>query len=136
MLFRAGTSFFIAGDSHLWFIISDPAIDASQVVWVNLTSYDPNGSQTDAHNDPSCIIMPGEHGHVQHSTCVSYHGAHWGSISQLETRKKKGRLKLCRELASKALLAKMRYGASTSPHLKFEAWQILEEQGLFQDLPE
>lgn len=39
-------------------------------------------------------------------------------------------------IAGEALLAKMRYGASISPHLKFEAWQILEEQGLFQDLPE
>ena len=129
-MFSSGTSFFIGDDRHLWFIISDLSIDPITGVWVNFTSYDASKSLIDAHHDPACVLMPGDHGYIQHATCVSYAGAHCARISGLKKRKQAHALRLHSEPASPELLDKMRKGAAVSRHLPLECWEFLDDQNL------
>lgn len=55
-------------DSHLWIVISDPAVDDERILIVNFTTLRPD-------SDQACILVAGEHPFVQHQTCVNYGGA-------------------------------------------------------------
>lgn len=69
-LFCAGASFWIAGDPHLWFIISDPLVDARRVLYVNVTSLDSTAPLKDAFNDRACVLDPGEHPFITVISCI------------------------------------------------------------------
>lgn len=128
-LFSAGTSFWIAADPHLWFILSDPAIDARTVLYVNVTTLNLSALPSDAFNDRACIIAPGEHPFIIATSCVCYSGAHTCSISQLEKRYENGDLHFGQP-ASQPLLNKMRKSAEKSMHMETDHFQILLDQNL------
>jgi hypothetical protein len=50
-------------DSHLWIVISDPALDPQRVVLVNMTSHR-------ADKDQACVLEMGDHPYVSHRTCI------------------------------------------------------------------
>lgn len=76
---RAGDTFRIKDkniDEHLWVILSEPDIDDSKVVIVNMTTAHPSKEQF-------CLIQIGEHPFVVHETCVSYQHARVTSLAKL-----------------------------------------------------
>lgn len=129
-MFYAGTAFWVLTEApkHLWFIISEPQIDDSRILYVNFTSYHAD-RPAEAENDPACIVNPGEHPFVQHQTCVYYYGAQVGSLTTLENRYKAGRIRLDQP-ASSELLQKMRDCAGKSMYMETQHYQILEDQHL------
>ena len=63
-------------DSHLWVVISDPAVDPVRVLIVNFTTRRQD-------SDHACILQAGEHPFVHHETCVNYAGAKAVSAAQI-----------------------------------------------------
>jgi hypothetical protein len=62
----AGTTFLRSdSDKHLWMTISDPKVDAENVLIVNLTSLD-------IRKENVCVLHVGDHSWVRHDTCVNY----------------------------------------------------------------
>jgi len=64
--------------SHLWIVVSDPALDLEQVLIVNLTTSKP-GSDV----DPACVVLPGEHPFVRMESYVIYERANVTSTAHL-----------------------------------------------------
>jgi hypothetical protein len=65
---KAGDTFTLkdkAVDSHLWVIVSDPAIDAERVLFVSMTSYD-------VTKEKVCLLDIGDHPFIKHKTCIAY----------------------------------------------------------------
>ena len=122
-----GTSFFINDDSHLWFMLSDPALDDLQVVYANLTTYR-HDSRPSVFNDPSCVIYPGEHPFVVHDTCVCYWGAQVCSYANFERHVENGSFRINGDPATPVLLKKMRKCAGDSIYMELGVFQILEDQ--------
>lgn len=128
-MFTAGTSFFIEGDSHVWFIISDPLRFPDQVLIVNLTTFWEHLPDTFARKDRACLIEAGEHPFVRHRSCVYYAGAQTPSVDHLQSRYDRGLLRL-HEPADSALLEKMRRSAGDSRHMAADHYDVLCRQGL------
>jgi hypothetical protein len=111
-------------DSHLWVIISDPAIDAERILIVNFTTLR-------ADSERACILSAGEHPFVNHDTCVNYGGAKIVSARQIDFLLTKGKLSNHAAL-SEALLQKIRFGAANSTRMSLEHADILIDQGLIE----
>ena len=118
---NAGDTFLAPGfDDHLWMVISDPSLDAEQVVVVCfLTAQD--------HYDQSCIVRSGEHPFVKHDTCVNYPAAKVTSDSKLNEHVAKGTLRLKTPL-SQNLLERIRQLAAESD-MPSGAYDVLRQQG-------
>ncbi len=129
-MFGEGSSFWILPEPlpHLWFVISDPVVDADCILIANLTSYDPM-APVGPTNDPACVLVPGEHPFVVQDTCVAYYYAQQASDQYLTYRLEQGKIKLD-ERASPALLAKMRERAGSSRYMSTDNFQILLGQNL------
>ena len=123
---NAGDTFQLAGaaDRHLWIIISDPAIDPNQVLFVNLTTYDPREDQT-------VVLNVGDHPFIQHRTCVSYSRARVATNFQLEQLKNAQRLIPHASVTAK-LLQRLRDGAALSSRIKMGHLELLQNQGLIE----
>ncbi|MSU78846.1 MAG: hypothetical protein EXS16_12225 [Gemmataceae bacterium] len=85
---KAGDTFKISQpgtslDSHLWVVISDPAINGEQILIVNVTT-------KRADSDLACVVNKGEHPFVHHETVVSYRGAKVVSATDIDTLIKAG----------------------------------------------
>lgn len=121
---KAGDTFQIVGaaDKHLWVVVSDPATDATNVLIVNLTSYDPREDQT-------VILEPSDHPFIKHRTCVRYAGARVATDAQLEGLKAAGRLRP-QTAVNPELLRQLRQGAAASQRTKIQHVQLLRDQGL------
>ncbi len=111
-------------DSHLWVVISDPAIDPARLLIVNFTTQRKD-------SDPACILQAGEHPFVHHETCVNYGGAKVVSVAQIQTLLKKGLLSSHAAL-SDVLLKRIRDGAAASERMSLDHADILIEQGLIE----
>ena len=123
---NAGDTFQLVGaaDRHLWIIISDPAVDPRQVLFVNLTTYDPR-------KDQAVVLGVGDHPFIRHRTCVNYVGARVATDLQLE------QLKIARRLATHTpvtaeLLQRLRDGAAQSPWINARHQELLQNQGLIE----
>ncbi|MEX2119929.1 MAG: hypothetical protein WD847_10080 [Pirellulales bacterium] len=122
---KAGDTFrFIIGDDHLWMIISDPGLDKSKVLLVNLTTWRADKEQT-------CLVNPGDHPSVQHNSCIYYRGSRVHSDAHLNSMLNLGRIVLQDPLAD-SLLARIREGAARSLLMRLEHGQILFDQGLVE----
>lgn len=128
-LFFAGASFWITADPHLWFIISDPLLDARRVLYVNVTTLDPTAPLKDMFNDRACVIEPEEHPFITATSCICYYGAHACSLAHLESKHARGELRFG-DPAIQQLLEKMRRCAENSLHMEPNDFQILLDQGL------
>ena len=134
-VFTAGTSFFITAEApkrHLWFVLSDPAIDDEFVVYVNLTSFDGSRHTSLAWNDPACVLDCGDYPQfITHRTCVCYGDAKVASITSLDSRRqcKPPKLSIYGTVPV-GMLAKARDGATRSMHMPQECLDILERQQL------
>jgi hypothetical protein len=111
-------------DSHLWVVISDPAVDPQRVLIVNFTTRRED-------SDPACILQAGEHPFVHHETCVNYAGAKVVSGAQIQALLRKGLLTTHAALSS-TLLKRMRDGAAASGRMSLDHADILIEQGLIE----
>lgn len=111
-------------DSHLWVVISDPAVDPARLLIVNFTTRRKD-------SDPACILQAGEHPFVHHETCVNYGGAKVVSVAQIQTLLQKGLLSSHAAL-SDVLLKRIRDGAAASERMSLDHADILIEQGLIE----
>ena len=109
-------------DPHLWVIVSDPSQYPDDVLIVNFTT------RRDGC-DESCIVEPGEHPFVQHSTVVEYRGARRASDQQLDQLLARTQFEL-REPVSRELLARIRAGAAVSEFISHGNRRLLEDQGV------
>ena len=111
-------------DSHLWIVISDPALDPDQVLIVNFTTRRKD-------SDVACILQAGEHPFVQHETCVNYGQAKVVSVAQIEALLRKGLLSHHAAVSTK-LLKRIRDGAGASERMALDHADILIKQGLLE----
>lgn len=123
---NAGDAFKLVGvaDHHLWIVLSDPSIDPTRVLIVNLTTYD-------RYEDQAVILNVGDHPFVAHKTCVAYSRARTASDAQLEQLKTRGKL-TPHTPVSRELLERLRLGASTSDRIKTEHLELLRNQGFVE----
>jgi hypothetical protein len=115
-----GDTFLIPGlDDHLWLVISD--VDASgRVVIVSILSYQP-------HYDQACILEPGDHPFVKHSTCVEYPTARLIPLARLNAMEVAGTLRP-KAAMSADLLARIR-SAAAAGDINTECYATLRDQG-------
>jgi hypothetical protein len=123
---EAGDTFrFVSKDTHLWIVISDPAVNRDQVLIVNVTTFR-------SDKETTCRLNPGDHPAIVHNSCVNYAEARVYSDSQLLHLEQKRRIvmydKVCPEI-----LALIREGAVRSVHMRLRYGQILIDQGLVSD---
>ena len=60
---NAGDTFIDGMYHHLWVVLSDPSVDADNVVIVNFTTHT-------VDEESSCVVQRGEHAFVKHKTAV------------------------------------------------------------------
>jgi hypothetical protein len=125
----SGMTFLMAGEQHLWVVLSDPTQSAASVVVANFTTYRGDGDRKNAIYDPSCLIYPGEHRFVTDVTCVRYQDAHLTTADHLEIGIQTNTL-LLHDPVSPALLKKIQSGLGDSIHTPDECFEILVSQGL------
>jgi len=117
----AGDTILIPGaDDHLWTVISDPVANPPEMVVVLFVSLAEDC-------DDSCVLEPGEHPFIRHSTAVQYPGTKVVPDARLEELKKSGKLKMKTPL-SPATLEKIRRCAEVSD-IPLRPYEILREQG-------
>jgi hypothetical protein len=112
------------GDTkHLWLIITDPRLNGGQVIIVNLTTQKKDSETT-------CVISPGEHPFVKHSTVVNYQDACECPVNSIEGAL--GKLTSthieAREPLSAEILKRVKLGALASPAIKRRYKAIIKEQ--------
>jgi len=123
---KAGDVFRFSGiaDIHVWMIISDPRRDASKVLMVNFTSWEP-------HLDQACILDIGAHPFIVQRTVVNFARAKLVTDTQLEWLRTHGRLQLL-DLLPATLLTKIRAAAMQSLTLPLELADVLIDQELVE----
>ena len=122
---NAGDTFFLVlpfDDDHLWVVISDPSLDAQNVVAVNFTSWR-------ADKDQACIVQPGVHPFITSKSCIAYRDARVRPDQYWNTRVESGGAKQ-QNAVTAALLARIRQGAKVSKFIELEKLKILEDQGV------
>jgi hypothetical protein len=85
---KAGDTFTLkdkSADSHLWVIVSDPAVDAERVLFVSMTSYD-------LTKEKVCLLDFGDHPFVKRRTCIAYDFAKVAPLQALVTLRDQGHL--------------------------------------------
>lgn len=123
---KAGDTFLIQNKSinqHLWIVQSDPDVDPSGVVIVNVTTAYPS-------KERFCLIQAGEHPFVVHETCISYQHAMVTSLDVLVRRRDEGHIGP-RPPVSPALLARLRRGVPLSKLIPLRVAAIIARQCLF-----
>lgn len=124
---RAGDTFtyFDGSDKHLWVVISDPDINATDfVVTVNLTTYQ-------VGKESACVLNPGDHPFIKRTTCVQYADARPIASAILDKHLGNGRI-VRQTPVSPQILARIRSGAAASCHIPLGCRKILVEQGLIE----
>ena len=87
---KAGDTFTLkdkAVDSHLWVILSDPAIDEDRVLFVSMTSYD-------ITKENVCLLDVGDHPSIKHKTCIAYDFAKAAPLKNLISLRDQGLLSM------------------------------------------
>jgi hypothetical protein len=122
---KAGDTFTLKDksvDSHLWVIVSDPAVDAQRVLFVSMTSYD-------VTKEKVCLLDVGDHPFVKHRTCIAYDFAKVAPLQALVTLRDQGHLSMG-EPVSDELLERIRQGTSLSRRINVEHVVLKIDQGL------
>ena len=132
MTARAGDTFFAPwpesdGVTHLFFVISDPSIDGKHVLAVPMMTWDAD------YKESTCLVHPGEHPFIRHTSFVNYDCAELTSADFIEERLASGAFR-AHKPASPELLEKIRTGAERSDFLALGYRDILEEQDLVDPL--
>ncbi len=120
---EAGDTFKFGSLPHLWVVISDPAKNPENVLFVNFS--------TDRGLDPSCILHPGDHRFVRRRTCVVYRRARVERNADLDCLLASGRLVLDDPVSGK-VLERIRQGAAVSEFMPLGSLRILIDQGLVE----
>jgi len=125
---NAGDTFRFSSARHTWIVVSDPSLNASDVVIANVTS-------NKAWQDQSCLITKGEH-ECAHSVdvVVYYAKAQRRSNSELDAMLSAGQIRLGAPIGSE-LLSRIRAGAERSTQIPFDVRQVLVDQGIFARPP-
>ncbi len=96
---EAGDTFRYGNGGHLWVVVSDPALDRTCVVIVNMT--------TDRGIDRSCVLGPHDHPFVSRPTCMRYDMARIVADADLERYVSSNTIRL-QEPVSPEVLARIR----------------------------
>jgi len=132
MTINVGDTFFAPwpepdGVSHLFFIVSDPSLDRGQVLVVPMMTWDAD------YKESTCLVNPGQHPFVKHTSYINYSCAQLTSADLIEERLASGDFR-AHAAASPDLLEEIRRGAERSDFLELGYRDILEEQGLVDPL--
>lgn len=122
---KAGDTFLLkkdAPDQHLRVIVSDPEAFPDQVVFASMTSFD-------VTKEGVCLIRPGEHPWVRNLTCIAYERMILCTTVEL-TRLAAASKIVWNVPVSRALLDRIREGASLSRDIKPRLLTVLLEQGV------
>jgi len=122
---RAGDTFWFSDrEEHFWMVISDPEVDPSQVVIVNMT-----GWRRD--KDQACLINPGDHPAVTKNSVVNYAESRVYSNAHLDDMDGRGTI-LVREPLSASILEMIRVGAAKTDRIPLGHKEILIVQELIE----
>lgn len=112
-------------DDHLWMIISEPDRNPdAPLVIVSFTTFR-------LSNDPSCIVLPGDHPFLTRETCVYYRGARFAQRGTFDRCVACGDI-IPEDPLSPEILARVREGAARSPYIREGIRKLLVEQGLIE----
>src|SRR5262249_56821342 len=109
-------------DSHLWVIVSDPALDDERVLFVSMTSYD-------ITKEKVCLLDVGDHPFVKHRTCIADDFAKVAPLEALVALRDQGHLSMG-EPVSDELLERIRQGISLSGRINVEHVVMMIDQEL------
>ena len=124
---NAGDTFFVQQvgklyDSHLWMVLSDPALDADKVLIVSLTTWGKD-------DDPACILNIGDHPFVRQKSFIKYSHAKVVTDQQLDEFHTRGQIHVQAPLSA-SVLKRVRDGAAESRFMALGHADILIDQGL------
>ena len=122
---KCGDTFFHDrdGKTHLQIVLSDPTINPSRVVLVNLSSK--------MYHEQTCIIEPHEHPYPTKRSCIVYRFAYILPLAYLEDGEADGTV-VRNEPLSAVLLDRALNGAAQSIYMPMEAWDLIDSQGLVE----
>jgi hypothetical protein len=109
-------------DSHLWIIVSDPAVDAERVLFVSMTSYD-------VTKEKVCLLDVGDHPFIKHRTCIAYDFAKVAPLKALVALRDQGQLTVSQPVSDE-LLERICQGISLSRRISVEYVMLMIDQGL------
>ena len=110
-------------DGHPRIVISDPELNADQVVLVNFTGFEGE------YRDHSCVLEVGEYNWLKKKTCISYKDASVVKQTDVDKLLKNGALKLLAPVSNE-VLGKILSGAEVSDDLPNKCRRILSDQSL------
>jgi hypothetical protein len=114
-------------DSHVWFVVSDPAKNKEKVLLLNLTSYGDGRGK-----DPTCILESSDHSCIKWKSCIEYGRPKKPTADELHRLYKTGGIKKLDPMSA-ALLKKILAGcAHPSSDLAIGFRRLLADQGLIQ----
>ncbi len=126
---NGGDTFFVQQvgklyDSHLWMVLSDPALNANQVLIVSLTTWGKD-------DDPACVLNVGDHPFVRQKSFIKYTHAKVVTDQQLEEFRARGQIQVQAPLSAD-VLKRVRDGAAESRFMALGYADILIDQGLIE----
>lgn len=124
---QAGDTFLLQDksiDSHLWVVVSDPALDAESVLIVNLTTHN-------VDKEGVCLVERSEHPFVRHRSDVNYRDSKVVRASDLTAMLATGHL-MEQEPVSTKLLHRIREGAARSMWIPQGHRKVLIDQSLIE----
>ena len=119
---EAGSTFKFGRSTHLWVVVSDPALDRKHVVIANMTS---DGL------DQSCVLEPGDHDFIRHRTFIRYDMARVTSDADLEQLAASGGI-MPHDPVSPDVLQRIREGAAITNRIPFGCKEVLINQSLIE----
>jgi hypothetical protein len=120
---EAGDTFKFGKLTHLWVVVSDTSIDSDRVLIINMT--------TDRGVDDSCVLLPGDHDLIKHSTCMRYDKSRIVSNKDLEKLINMGSITIYSKISAE-ILKRIRQGAARSKYIPLECKQVLVDQQLIE----
>lgn len=124
-MFERGTVYFLAG-RHYYFVISDPSLDAENVVVVNMTTY-----RGFASEDRSCILEEGEHPAVRHKSWIKYERAEVVTLRMLDQRYRTNVItEVLPDRCDSGIVQRIVSGAASSALTPKKVLAVLQSQGL------
>ena len=112
------------GLEHVYFVISDPSKNRNQVARVNMTSV--RGYQDE---DLTCILEPGDHETVEHSSWIFYRRASSVPLKHITDQQMRGEIEIMGSICSEDLLKRLQDGAFRSKVTPKDVKALLREQG-------
>ena len=116
-------------NDHPQVVISDPGQNSEELVVVSLTSY--NTISNESRKDGSCILQPGDHPWIKHTTCVSYRDGRIVSEGRLDAMLAARQIELL-EPVTDPILTRIIEGAENTEELPNKCKALLEDQRLIQ----